>query len=235
MLDRGEFAAMRRNIPTDCQMQFAGWCEPFVNPAAARMMVECAMEGRPLSLYTTLVGATARKIVEIARLPFITFTVHLPDAEGNSVIRVGTDYRDALACVLLLKPANLRIVAHGPTVHESVRDMVPRCENQGIHSVAGHSDVLRAPERQGPVFCEPAGPGCYDHNVMLPNGDVYSCCQDWGMEYKVGNLLEQRYETLAQRQTLLCRRCDMSVDAGRVAAGLTKYPDALKVVQSCLT
>ena len=33
----------------------------------------------------------------------------------------------------------------------------------------------------------------YDHNVLLPNGDVVLCCMDYSLKHKIGNLLEQDY------------------------------------------
>jgi sulfatase maturation enzyme AslB (radical SAM superfamily) len=33
-------------------------------------------------------------------------------------------------------------------------------------------------------------------NVMLPNGDVVACCNDYGLEHSFGNLREQPYESL---------------------------------------
>src|SRR5207247_553993 len=36
----------------------------------------------------------------------------------------------------------------------------------------------------------------YDHNVLLPNGDVVLCCMDYSLKHRLGNLLQQSYEDL---------------------------------------
>lgn len=30
----------------------------------------------------------------------------------------------------------------------------------------------------------------YDHNVLLPNGDLVICCMDYSIKHKIGNLIE---------------------------------------------
>jgi hypothetical protein len=50
-----------------------------------------------------------------------------------------------------------------------------------------------------------------DHrvNVMLPNGDVYLCCCDYGLKHKLGNLLMTNYNDLSRAETYeLCHYCE---------------------------
>jgi hypothetical protein len=50
-----------------------------------------------------------------------------------------------------------------------------------------------------------------DHrvNVMLPNGDVYLCCCDYGLKHKLGNLLTTNYNDLSRAETYeLCHFCE---------------------------
>jgi hypothetical protein len=45
-------------------------------------------------------------------------------------------------------------------------------------------------------------------NVMLPNGDVVLCCNDYGLKHPLGNLLETRFEDLERRDDYdLCHSC----------------------------
>ena len=37
------------------------------------------------------------------------------------------------------------------------------------------------------------GFGDPESGIVMPNGDVYLCCMDWALEYKLGNLLEQSW------------------------------------------
>jgi len=48
----------------------------------------------------------------------------------------------------------------------------------------------------------------FDTNVMLPNGDVVLCCQDYGLKHILGNLFKIRFEDLLrQKDYELCHRC----------------------------
>jgi hypothetical protein len=58
-------------------------------------------------------------------------------------------------------------------------------------------------------------------NVLLPNGDVVLCCNDYGMQHVLGNLLTDTYESLFRgkefrkvvagmkddKSEILCRYC----------------------------
>jgi hypothetical protein len=49
----------------------------------------------------------------------------------------------------------------------------------------------------------------YTGNVVLPNGDVYLCCMDYGLTTKIGNLLEQDFYSLKRPKTpYLCTKCE---------------------------
>lgn len=52
----------------------------------------------------------------------------------------------------------------------------------------------------------------HENNVVLPNGDVYLCCMDYGLEHKIGNLFETRYEDLDRKGKFnLCKKCEWYV------------------------
>jgi len=45
-------------------------------------------------------------------------------------------------------------------------------------------------------------------NVMMPNGDVYICCNDYSLKHKLGNLFETNYDDLERLDTYeLCKTC----------------------------
>ena len=51
-----------------------------------------------------------------------------------------------------------------------------------------------APRHATPVSC--SFTPFYDHNVLLPNGDVVICCMDYSVKHKIGNLIEGDYFSL---------------------------------------
>jgi hypothetical protein len=74
--------------------------------------------------------------------------------------------------------------------------------------------------RVGPLRCRPS-PN-FDHPICLPNGDVVVCCQDFGLDHVLGNLVRQswadiaggpavvRLRELMKSGECLCRRCEYS-------------------------
>lgn len=49
----------------------------------------------------------------------------------------------------------------------------------------------------------------FKQNVVLPNGDVYLCCMDYGLKHKLGNLLEQNFNELDRSGMYeLCKTCE---------------------------
>lgn len=52
----------------------------------------------------------------------------------------------------------------------------------------------------------------YNKNVMLPNGDVLVCCQDWSMKYILGNLYNTNYNDLNRNwDKELCHYCAYAI------------------------
>ena len=49
----------------------------------------------------------------------------------------------------------------------------------------------------------------FQQNVVLPNGDVYLCCMDYGLEHKLGNLFETNFNDLERKENYeLCKKCE---------------------------
>lgn len=49
----------------------------------------------------------------------------------------------------------------------------------------------------------------FKQNVVLPNGDVYLCCMDYGLEHKLGNLLKTNFDDLKRdKMYKLCQKCE---------------------------
>tara|TARA_R100000152_G_C6772547_1_gene199493 strand:- start:560 stop:2242 length:1683 start_codon:yes stop_codon:yes gene_type:complete len=75
--------------------------------------------------------------------------------------------------------------------------------------------------KTGKIICKS---NSLHNNVLIPNGDVHLCCMDYGLEAKVGNLLENDYDYLHNGEgmkyitdrmaddsldgDIICRRCE---------------------------
>lgn len=49
-----------------------------------------------------------------------------------------------------------------------------------------------------PIYCGRAS--AYNHNVLLPNGNVVLCCMDFDMQRVLGNLKRQSYEEICRER-----------------------------------
>jgi len=75
------------------------------------------------------------------------------------------------------------------------------------------------PRKTGKLVCQR-----FDCNVLLPNGDVYLCCSDWGLQHKIGSLKIHTYDSkqfekernilrkkaASKNDEVLCRYCEMA-------------------------
>ena len=49
----------------------------------------------------------------------------------------------------------------------------------------------------------------FTQNVVLPNGDVYLCCCDYGLKHKIGNLFETNFNNMVRAEKYeLCKNCE---------------------------
>lgn len=200
VLSYSDFEKIIKKVPRDVRIDFSGMAEPFLNRRAADMMLLAHACGYNLMLYTTLVGATQEDYDKIRLIPFEYIVIHSTDQyfEYDGWDDIYNNFREQ----------NIpHIIGH-----------------KDIHSRAGNLPAnIKSNDKylKGKIKCSVCGYD-YNRNVLLPNGEVYLCCFDYGLKHKLGNLLQDSYENLENakmylRQAsvvsdsdLLCRRCEMS-------------------------
>ena len=87
-------------------------------------------------------------------------------------------------------------------VHSDLKDLLPELDGWKGHSRAGSlgqkqiekTGATPAPHNTFSLLC--ASTPYYDHNVVLPNGDVALCCMDYALKHIIGNLLKTDYWSL---------------------------------------
>lgn len=214
-LTLGDFITAIDKVPEGTRIDFSGMCEPFVNKHCTDMILYAADKGFPLALYTTLQGATMNDWRRLAHINFEVVTIHVPDREGRSTFRITDEYLEVLGAW------NCHNYSCHGTVDARVRPyMKDRNLITFMHDRAGNVEgrphMTISPE--GKLTCITSGREM-NHNVLLPDGTVITCCMDYGMTGVFGNLLEQSYEEVlyseaacAMRSTLdggesICRHC----------------------------
>ena len=245
-LSLADFVHVVDKLPEHVRLDFSGMAEPWLNPQATDMVFHAFERGRKVAIYTTLQGMWA---VDADRLinrfgdrisgetPWV---IHLPDSEGNMTgWRPTAAYRATLSRFLAFQRerpdaglAMMTMSADG-SVAEPLRDLIPegltpfvgisRAENLDRDGFSP-SALLAHVRHTDAVLC--GSTPFFDHNTMLPNGDVVLCCMDYGRRHVLGNLLRQSYEEIHAGPTmgairvqamvptdgdLLCRRCHNAV------------------------
>lgn len=203
-----EFKKYIDKTPKNLVVDFAGFVEPFLNNEVEKMMKYSAEIGRDISLYTTLVGCTVEMFHEIKKIPFYEVVLHLPDKDGYAKIPMTKQYFEVLELAinsvkpdgsLFIDQANCQSEPHPDvleytngrvTISSDLTDRAGVLEDSGL---AGRRDI------KGEISCGRAKN--MDHFVLLPDGSLVLCCNDFGLQHVVGNLNSQTFEEIIMGET----------------------------------
>ncbi|MBN2121109.1 MAG: hypothetical protein JW734_08690 [Candidatus Omnitrophica bacterium] len=218
-MDFSLFKACLDKVPTDVDIHFSGFSEPWLNPECTRMLLYAKDRGHRLEVSTTLKGLSPSDIEFIEDVVFRYFRVHLPSQREE--IEVDKDY---LGVLLKLSESRLKVFYHfhGDRVHPKVKAAIK--ENIVRWPMLSRGGNLK---KQSGFSLEKKGGTlrCFfslRQNVLLPNGDVTLCCSDYGLKHILGNLLSANYDSLFlgrefikvkkgledESLDILCRFCD---------------------------
>ncbi len=245
-LSLAEFKLVAGKLPPRVRIDFSGMSEPWLNRDATAMVVHAFELGRKVAIYSTLQGmapADANMLIEryADRITWETpWVIHLPDRQGNMTgWKPSTAYLDTLSRFVALRrdraPGGLLFMTMSPDgeVAPALRPVlgdnlnrfvgISRAENLD-RSLFSPGALLRPVRHEAALLC--GSTPFFDHNAMLPNGDVVLCCMDYSRRHVLGNLFRQSYADLFSGAAmtavrlramcvddgeLLCRRCHHAV------------------------
>lgn len=187
-----KFKKYIKTVPKDLEICFSGMCEPFTNPQTIDMMEHCVKEGRPISLYTTLYGASTDIVKRLVKLPLLFVTLHIPDGK-NLNIPITQEYKNNF----------FYVAQHMKQVKFMSMNKFFKTNNREnmAHNLVEKHKVSHCTRFRHPGF------------VLLPNGDLNLCCNDYKLN-TVGNLNMKSYKniekTYLKRKTKgfeICKTC----------------------------
>lgn len=216
-------------LPKDTFIEFSGFVEPFLNPESVEMIEYTYEKGYALSLFTTLTGLGKNGFDRIREIPFERVVLHTPDEEGYADIPVKKEYWELLEEVLDTKKADGSDFVTSANCQgapskrflEAARGRVEVISH--LHDRAGNLDAtenIESNKINGKIFC--SNSHNLNRNVLLPDGSVVLCCNDFGMQHVLGNLLLEDYDHIMHGEEmqkikramnideslpLLCRKC----------------------------
>ena len=231
-LSLDDFKVVLSHLDRKVVLGFGGSSEPFSNTQCIPMIRYAYDQQYKVSLFTTLTDVTKEELANLRSIPFEHFIVHIPDSDSNSRFIIDDTYMDALKYVVEHIPITY-FSCHGSALHPQVRDIVEPYEApvsylEHIADRAGNLEIegLRKYRPKGRIACV-WGNG-YDvarmsgwNPMVMPDGTVILCCNDYGMKHILGNLITQtmdeikegaEYQRIVQGMELegddiLCRRC----------------------------
>lgn len=210
------FETVLNKIPKFVRIDFSGMAEPWINKDCTKMFELTLKNNYSVAIYTTLVGMNRDdtdkviNLIENHKSQIKVLCIHLPDKNGNMRGWKETDeYHYALKNILRFKDESF-FQAMTMNSNEEVSDLIKFYnikltgynKNWLAHTRAGSLSIneknrnitINKNENLKPVTCKSTP--FYDHNVLLPNGDVVLCCMDYSLKHIIGNLLNNEYDDL---------------------------------------
>lgn len=216
-------------LPQDVRIRFAGFVEPFLNPQCIEMIEYASEQGREIDLYTTLVGLSMEGFEKIRDISFRRVVLHTADADGYANIPITKEYLDLVRKAVQARKADGSLFIDWAncqsTPHSKVLDIIGgriRISAE-LYDRAGNvednSDLKGVDYVSGVIECVLSEE--MNRTVLLPDGTVVLCCNDYGLEHPLGNLLSESYENIIDGKEmrrikeacrneslpLLCRKC----------------------------
>jgi organic radical activating enzyme len=216
-----DFAKILSKVPTYVRIDFSGMAEPWSNRQATDMLELALVSGFNVAVYTTLQGMRdhSRVISLLTRYKeqVEAVVLHLPDKNGNMRGFKRSEVYD-LALAAFTAFGQQKIVRHFATMtmdrgNETALGVAPSAKWTGLSRAGNVNTDLIAQQPIEPPLNHATPLTCsftpfYDHNVLLPNGDVVLCCMDYSLKHRIGNLLTGDYFSLFSSHEMTALRTD---------------------------
>ena len=243
MMSLETFEKCISTMPTDIGLNFTGYVEPYLNPDCTDMIIHAFDKGHELLLNTTLMGM---KIADWDKLRNhgVVFQhgvhVHLPSAsyfemigakvptkyytadDGKQYLELDDDYYETLNHVVNFPlPRWTKYHCHGD-LHPLLKDL-ERYEEIDVRNINSRAmNILLEKKEKVPDEINIRGkcPRAYQ-NVLLPDGSLGLCCQDYGLDDIMGNLVDNTWDEFVNSERVqdvrtngadLCDYCEEGID-----------------------
>lgn len=219
-------------IPVEIGINFGGMSEPFQNKECTKMVIYAKERGHTIEIFTTMSGLDFDNLNKI--LNYLTlannggddkFYVHLPSDNRWEHITVSQDLIDNIKFIIN-NDYDVKFHYHGYNIHKRLRNIAfnHRLNHWPLHnrSVNETSMIKKSDTKKGRISCVMN----MEVNSLIPNGDVLLCCQDFGIDYILGNLLKDDLDCLYKSKTFqnvlislqddsidsICRHCHFAIE-----------------------
>lgn len=223
-MNLGDFRTCIDKLPTESVVCFAGMGEPWLNPDCTEMLLYAHNRGHKVTVLTTLAGMQLSDLKLLETIPFGSFQVHLPADPPQENIPTNDQYFRILD-KLSKSNINATFHCHGKQTHPAVKSILntndKTFEYRALYQRSGNIKIpgrFNKARKRGAIKCIRH----QKNNVLLPNGDVLLCSNDYAMKHILGNLITSSYESLFsgsefekvangmmdESSDIICRYCD---------------------------
>lgn len=229
-MELDDFKKIVDSAPRKTAFSFAGFAEPFANDHCTDM-IEYTLKRFPVYVFTTLIGMSTRDYDRLRdHENLMRFEIHLPDREGATRLRIDDQYLRVLSYVIKNPVRGIHLSLHGTAEHPAISDLVKVKNKTFIHDRAGNllNETFTKPDFQGAkIRCSHFWLQNlrYGAGLILPDGTTLVCCNDWSMQYEIGNALVSSIPEMRKSKNFgicvkscndpriqsICRRCAVAV------------------------
>lgn len=232
ILSLESFKFILEKIPANCDISFGGMAEPFLNPMCIDMIEEASKQHR-IEVMTTLVGMDDNTFKRFLESQVSYLVLHVADKNNYAKINKTEQYYNRLQVILNhYKEDGTRFVNLCSAQDEPDERVVNLCRGKvdiltALHDRAGNLEgdaLMRRKLKTGSLTCSMCGDRL-DRNVLLPDGRIVLCCNDYAMQHVLGNIFESSYEDILDGEEInrvkdemkkdysdvLCRSCQAAI------------------------
>ena len=243
MMTLDTFKKCISTMPTDIGLNFTGYVEPYLNPECTDMIIHAFDKGHELLLNTTLVGMTIENWNRLIKHGVVFqhgVHVHLPSAsyfemigakipqtyytadDGKQYLELDDGYYEMLNNVVNNQmPYWTKFHCHGD-LHPLLSDLKRYVELDVRNINSRAMNILLEKKEKVPDEINIRGkcPRAYQ-NVLLPDGSLGLCCQDYGLDDIMGNLVDNTWDEFVNSERVqdvrtngadLCDYCEEGID-----------------------
>jgi len=210
-------------IPENTILDWSGFVEPFLNPSAIDMMEYADALGFEQTLFTTLQGLDYEIFERVLRIPFDEVILHTADSFGYANIPVTEQYLSMIKDIItaektdgtpFLTGANCQFEPSEKVTEITSGKLKIYCEMSDRAGNLESDDMkLASKHLKGKIACSRSR--LLNHNVLLPDGSLVLCCNDFGLEYVLGNLNTDTYDDIQNSDTMKRIIAEMNSDSDK--------------------
>jgi len=232
LLDLETFNKFLGRVPKNFIINFAGYSDPWLAPDCTAMVLAAHARAYKIRALTTLVGMDPADIRILTGIPFELFSLHVADETPTTRIPMDETMINTLRAIKKYGIFQLEFHHHTGNPHPEFVKMFGSFEIRKVSIVDRAGNLAQEGKKPkterfgGSIRCgfnpQSTELTC---NIILPNGDVVLCCEDYSLKHVLGNLHSndllslyniEPYQTIKrglddETVDLLCRSCHRAI------------------------